>query len=69
MRADIVADGRFPDYELTDAEKQRRKPSELQGGDPRILILARGHFSPKDKPQHRELAAFYPVLLRRRDVV
>jgi len=69
MRTDIVADGRFADYELTDTEKQRRKPSELQGGAPRILILARGHFSPKDKPRNRELAAFYAVLLRRRDVV
>jgi peroxiredoxin len=62
MRADIVAGGRFPDYELTDTEKQRRKLSELQGGDPMILVLAHGHFCPKDNQQHLELAAFHPKI-------
>jgi len=62
MRADIVPGARFPDYELTDTEKQRRKLSELQGGDPMILILSRGHFCPKDHQQHLELAAFYPKI-------
>jgi hypothetical protein len=36
MRADIVADGRIPDYELTHTEKQRRTPSELQA----LAVLA-----------------------------
>ena len=58
MRADIVPGGRFPDYELTDHAKTRRKLSELQGMDPMILVLARGHFCPKDHQQHLELAAF-----------
>ena len=44
MRADIVPGARFPDYELTDTDKQRRKLSELQGNDPMILILSRGHY-------------------------
>jgi hypothetical protein len=48
MRADIVAGAHFPDYELTDHTKQRGRLSELQGNDPMILVLSRGHFCPKD---------------------
>ena len=59
MRADIVPGARFPDYELTDHTKIRRRLSELQGSDPMILVLARGHFCPKDHQQHLELAAFH----------
>jgi len=62
MRPDIVAGARFPDYELTDHTRQRRTLSELQGRDPMILILSRGHFCPKDHQQHLELAAFYPKI-------
>src|SRR6516225_4250249 len=60
MRPDIVPGATFPDYELTDHSKSRRKLSELQGNDPMILLLSRGHFCPKDHQQHLELAAFYP---------
>ncbi len=60
MRADIVPGARFPDYELTDHTRTRRRLSELQGIDPMILILSRGHYCPKDHQQHLELAAFYP---------
>ena len=60
MRADIVPGAKFPDYELTDTDKKRHKLSELQGIDPMILMLSRGHFCPKDHQQHLELAAFYP---------
>ena len=58
MRADIAPGGTFPDYELTDHTKTRRKLSELQGKDPMILVLARGHYCPKDAQQHLQLAAF-----------
>ena len=37
-----------------------RRLSELQGDDPLILTLARGHYCPKEHQQHLELAAFYP---------
>ncbi|MER8184979.1 redoxin domain-containing protein [Kitasatospora sp. NPDC094015] len=57
MRADIVPGGVFPDYQLTDHTKTRRTLSELQGIDPMILILSRGHYCPKDHQQHLELAA------------
>ncbi len=60
MRSDIIPGAHFPDYELTDHTRTRRSLSELQGNDPMILILSRGHYCPKDHQQHLELAAFYP---------
>jgi hypothetical protein len=36
MRPDIAPGGVFPDYELTDHTKTRRRLSELQGTDPMI---------------------------------
>jgi len=33
MRADIVPGAKFPDYELTDHTRKRRRLSELQGND------------------------------------
>ncbi len=62
MRSDIVPGGIFPDYELPDHTGQLRKLSELQGDDPLILTLARGHYCPKEHQQHLELAAFYPKI-------
>jgi peroxiredoxin len=59
MRADIAPGGTFPDYELSDHTKTPRSLSELQGDDPLILVLARGHYCPKDHQQHVELAAAY----------
>ena len=53
----------FPDYELPDHENVPRRLSELQGDDPMILTLARGHYCPKEHQQHLELAAFYPKLV------
>jgi peroxiredoxin len=62
MRTDILAGGRFPDYTLADHTGQLRKLSELQGEDPLILTLSRGHYCPKEHQQHLELAAFYPKI-------
>ena len=47
MRSDIVPGGIFPNYELPDHTGNLRKLSELQGDDPLILTLARGHYCPK----------------------
>ena len=55
MRPDIKPGARFPDYSLTDHTGTRRTLSEIQGNDPMILILSRGHFCPKDAQQHRVL--------------
>src|SRR6185295_3750267 len=62
MRSDIVPGGAFPDYQLPDHTGNLRKLSELQGDDPLILTLARGHYCPKEHQQHLELAAFYPKI-------
>lgn len=60
MRSDIVPGGVFPDYELPDHTKAAQRLSVLQGDDPLILTLARGHYCPKEHQQHLELAAFQP---------
>jgi peroxiredoxin len=62
MRPDIVPGGVFPNYELPDHAGEKRKLSELQGDDPLILTLSRGHYCPKEHQQHLELAAFYPKI-------
>jgi peroxiredoxin len=62
MRFDIVPGGVFPDYELPDHTEKLCKLSELQGDNPLILALARGHYCPKEHQQHLELAAFYPKI-------
>ena len=62
MRPDIVPGATFPDYELPDHTSTPRRLSELQGEDPLILTLARGHYCPKEHQQHLELAAFYPKI-------
>ena len=69
MRSDIVPGAVFPDVTLPDHLGQRRSLSALQGehpylpgGNPMILVLARGHFCAKDQQQHRDLVAFYPKI-------
>jgi len=55
MRADIVPSAVFPDYELSDHRSKHRTLSELQQGDPLVLVLSRGSFCPKDRRQHEGL--------------
>ena len=62
MRSDIVPGGVFPDYALPDHTETVRRLSEIQGEDPMILTLARGHYCPKEHQQHLELAAHYPKI-------
>ena len=62
MRPDIVPGATFPDYELPDHTETPRRLSEIQGDDPLILTLARGHYCPKEHQQHLQLAAFYPQI-------
>jgi peroxiredoxin len=62
MRADIIPGGVFPDYRLPDHTNTVRSLSELQGDDPLILTLARGHYCPKEHQQHLQLAAAYPQI-------
>jgi peroxiredoxin len=58
MRSDIRPGGTFPDYELPDHTGSICRLSDLQGSDPMILLLARGHYCPKEHQQHLDLAAF-----------
>jgi peroxiredoxin len=58
MRPDIVPGGTFPDYELPDHTSTPRKLSDLQGRDPLVVLLSRGHYCPKEHQHHLELAAF-----------
>jgi peroxiredoxin len=57
MRSDITAGAVFPDYALPDHTDTVRTLSELQGRDPLVLTLARGHYCPKEHQQHLELAS------------
>ena len=41
MRPDIVPGAAFPDYDLPDHRGKHRTLSQLQGGDPLVLVLAR----------------------------
>jgi len=59
VRADIVAGAVFPDYELLDQRGKHRTLSELQGGDPLVLVLSRGGFCPRDRRQHEGLLQLY----------
>ncbi|MCA0051397.1 redoxin domain-containing protein [Mesorhizobium sp. B283B1A] len=66
MRSNIVPGSIFPDYELSDHTAARRRLSELQGGDPMVLVLGRGGYCPRDRRQaeglvqlHREMEVGY----------
>ena len=70
MRPDIVPGAVFPDYELSDHTAKRRKLSELQAQHPMVLVLSRGGYCPKDRPQteglgqlHREMEVAYTRLV------
>jgi peroxiredoxin len=62
MRTDITPGGVFPDYALPDHTGVVRSLSELQGRDPLIVMLSRGHYCPKEHQQHLELAGFQSKL-------
>jgi peroxiredoxin len=62
MRSDITPGGVFPDYRLPDHTGTDRTLGELQGRDPMVLTLARGHHCPEEHQQHLQLAALQPAL-------
>jgi hypothetical protein len=46
MRPDIKPGATFPDDELPDHTRTQRRLSEIQGDEPMIVTLARGHYCP-----------------------
>lgn len=62
MRSDIVPGAQFPDYTLPDQTGRLHRLSTLQGRDPMILVLSRGHHCPKDRIQHRNLVGLWPEI-------
>jgi len=62
VRKDIIIGATLPDFELPDQNGKRRKLSYLQGQDPMVVVLSRGHFCPKDRRQMRNLTELYPEI-------
>jgi peroxiredoxin len=62
MRPDIVPGATLPDFELSDETGKRRRLSEIQGNDPLCVVVARGHWCPKDQRQHRWLVDMEPEI-------
>ena len=48
MRSAFILGAVFPNYQLPDHTNTMRRLSELQGDDPLILTLSRGHYCPKN---------------------
>lgn len=62
MRDDIKPGTDFPDYTLKNHKGKSKTLSELQGKNPMILTLSRGHFCPKEHQFHSKLVDFYSEL-------
>ena len=64
MNSKIAAGQTFPDFELPDHTRVKRRLSALQGKqDPMLVVLIRGFFCPKDREQLKELTRFHPQLV------
>jgi peroxiredoxin len=59
VRHDIVPGAVLPNYELSDHRGTQRTLSELQGGNPLVVVLSRGGFCPKDRRQHEGLVQLH----------
>jgi peroxiredoxin len=59
MRLDVKVGSPFPDYQLADHHGVLRTLSEIQGGDPMVVVLAREAYSAKDQVQHEGLVQLW----------
>jgi peroxiredoxin len=59
MRPDVDTGAKFPDYELLDHTGTPRRLSEIQSGDPMVIVLAREAYSAKDQRQHEGLVELW----------
>jgi peroxiredoxin len=55
VRTDVIPGATLPDYVLPDHRGSRRTLSELQQGDPLVVVLSRGGYCPRDRRQHEGL--------------
>ena len=62
MRPDMTPGATFPDYDLSDHTGTHRKLSDLQAGQPLVLVLSRGGYCPKDRRQHEGLVQLHREL-------
>ena len=58
MRSNVAPGAVFTDYELPDHTDIPRKLSVLQGDDPMILMLSRGHYCPKERQFLKHMVEF-----------
>jgi peroxiredoxin len=59
MRQDLVPGAVLPDFRLPDQDGTVRALSELQGGDPMVLLLGRGEHCPRERQHQREMVRFH----------
>jgi peroxiredoxin len=59
MSENLVAGAVLPDFELPDHTGAMRRLSEIQGGDPMIVLLSRGEHCPRERQHHREMTKFH----------
>ncbi len=55
----LVAGAVLPDFELPDHTGELRRLSDLQAGEPMVLLLSRGKHCPREQQHHRELLRFW----------
>jgi peroxiredoxin len=58
MRSDVAPGAVLRDYEFPDHTDVPRKLSVLQGDDPMVMMLSRGHYCPKEKQFLRVMLDF-----------
>ena len=59
MRADVQPASAFLDDQLPDNTGTPRRLSEIHGGDPMIIVLAREGYSAEDQRQHEGLVQLW----------
>jgi peroxiredoxin len=59
MAEKLVPGAVLPDFELPDHSGTPRRLSELQGGNPMVVLLSRGEHCPRERQHQREMIKFY----------
>jgi peroxiredoxin len=59
MSQNLVPGAVLPDFQLPDHTGTMRRPSELQGNDPMVLLLGRGEHCPRERQHQREMVKLF----------